>query len=97
MIIIHLGIAITVNSVRFVAYGSRRKLHTENVTGSTQSIVLNANTRRATIATPSTQESKHCVRIIQASKVISLIVVGIADIQLARKPRKLISDSVVEA
>ena len=84
MIFIHLGTVITVNGVNFVAYGSRNRVLTESIKGRTRTIVLNANTQRAIIAKPSTQESEHCVRIIRASEVISFVVAGIAERQLAR-------------
>ena len=92
MIFIHLGIVITVNGVNFVAYGSRNGLLTESINGCTRTIVLNANTQRAIIAKPSTQESEHCVRIIRASEVISFVVAGIAERQLAKNQRMLISN-----
>ena len=91
MIFIHLGIVINVNGANFVAYGSRNRMLTESVQERTRSIVLNANIQRAIIAKPSTQESEQCVWIIRASEVISFVVAGIAERQLARNQRMLTS------
>ena len=91
MIFIHLGTVITVNGANFVAYGSRKRMLTESELECTRSIVMNVNTQRAIIAKPSTQESEQCVWIIRASEVISFVVAGIAERQLARNQRMLTS------
>ena len=91
MFFIHLGTVRIVNGANFVAYGSRKRMLTDSMIESTRSIVMNVNTQRAIIAKPSTQESEHCVRIIRASEVISFVVAGIAERQLARNQRMLTS------